>query len=91
MLNLVEGEVYYSIEDLKGYEVVTKRNGYWYLCCFKGTCSSIRHIFYMTPKEEFSKKFFTSHLDAVEANWERQKTQALQALEVVQRLRKEQD
>ena len=45
----------------------------------------------MIPKEEFSKKFFTSHLDAVEANWERQKTQALQALEVVQRLRKEQD
>ena len=91
MLNLVEGEIYYSIEDLKGYEVITYRSGYWYLCCFKGTCSAIKHIFDKTPQEEFSKKFFTSHLDAMEANWERQKTQALQALEVVQRLRKEQE
>ena len=62
MLNLKEGEIYYSIEDLKGYEVVTYRSGYWYLCCFKVTCSAIKHIFDMTPQEEFSKKFFTSHL-----------------------------
>lgn len=91
MLNLVEGERYYFIDDLKGYEVVTKRNGYWYLCCFKGTCSSIKHIFEHTSKEEFSKKFFTSHLDAMEANWERQKINAVKALEVVKKLRKEQE
>ena len=91
MLNLVEGERYYFIDDLKAYEVVTKRNGYWYLCCFKGTCSSIKYIFELTSKEEFSKKFFTSHLDAMEANWERQKINAVKALEVVKRLRKEQE
>lgn len=89
MLNLVEGEIYYSIEDLKGYEVATKRNGYWYLCCFKGTSSSIKHVWEKMSVDDFEDKFVKTHLDAMEANWQRQKKRALQALEVVKELRKE--
>lgn len=89
MLTLIEGEKYYSIDDFKGYEVTTKRNSYFYLCRFDGSCSAIKYVYENTSQEDFDKKFFSSHLDAMEAHWERKKLRSEKSLKIVEKLRHE--
>ena len=60
-LNLNVGDVYYNrSEPYKGYEVLFKKRGHWYLAYIKGDCSRITYIPNCREQEFHANWFQTS-------------------------------